>query len=105
MQNSRLKSHIKWMDVVSTQYILGISPTLKGLLISPSISASWDSYTVQRIYRGCKLNILVENPNQVQHGVKKVYINGTPVDISASAYITKELLGDLKTAEIRVLLG
>ena len=94
-----------WMDVVSTQYILGIRPTLKGLLISPSIPASWDSYTVQRVYRGCKLNILVENPNQVQHGVKQMYLNDAPIDISNGAYITKELLGDLKTAEVRVLLG
>ena len=93
------------MDVVSTQYILGIRPTLKGLLISPSIPASWDSYTVQRAYRGCKLNIVIENPNQVQHGVKQMYINGTPIDISNGAYITKELLQDNKTAKIRVLLG
>lgn len=102
---SQVTGTAAWMDVVSTQYILGIRPTLKGLLISPSIPASWDSYTVQRAYRGCKLNILVENPSHVQHGIEKMYINDTPVDISAGAYITKELLGDLKTAEIRALLG
>ena len=60
---------------------------------------------MQRAYRGCKLNIVIENPNQVQHGVKQMYLNGAPIDISNGAYITKELLGDLKTAEIRVLLG
>ena len=90
------------MDVVATQYILGIRPTLKGLLIDPSIPAEWDQYTVERIYRGCKLTIQVENPNHVQHGVKTVTVNGVRLE---SAYIVDAILAGCNEACIVVVLG
>ena len=45
--------------------------TQKRMLIDTSIPSQWDSYTVERIYRGCRLTIQVENPAHVQHGVKE----------------------------------
>ena len=36
------------MDVFSTQYLLGIRPTLKGLLVDPSIPAAWDEFCVEK---------------------------------------------------------
>ena len=84
------------------QYILGIRPTLKGLLIDPSIPAQWDRYTVERIYRGCKLTIQVKNPDHVQHGVKTRTVNGVTID---SAYITAEILSGCAEATVQILMG
>ena len=39
---SQVTGTAAWMDVVSTQYLLGVRPTLKGLLIDPAIPAQWD---------------------------------------------------------------
>ena len=73
---SQVTGTAAWMDVVSTQYLLGVRPTVKGLLIDPCIPADWKSYTVERKYRSCALTIEVINPNGVQHGIKSVTFNG-----------------------------
>ena len=93
------------MDVVATQYLLGVRPVLQGLLIDPSIPAEWESYTVHRIFRGCRLTIKVENPDHVQHGVKELVFNGKPVILNDCALITSELLASCKEAQIKVVMG
>ena len=99
---SQVTGTAAWMDVVSTQYLLGVRPTLKGLLIDPAIPAQWDGYTVERLYRGCKLTIQVENPAHVQHGVKSMTVNGKQV---SCAYITEDLLGDCNEAQVHIVMG
>ena len=102
---SQVTGTAAWMDVVSTQYLLGVRPTLKGLLIDPSIPAEWDGYTVERIYRGHKLSIQVDNPEHVQHGVKSMTINGETVNLLNGAYITEELLDGCDEAQVHVVMG
>ena len=102
---SQVAGTAAWMDVVATQYLLGIRPTLKGLLIDPSIPSDWDGYTVERLYRGHKLTIRVENPDHVQHDVKELTVSGMPLDVSAGAYITEKALADLSDVQVKVVLG
>ena len=102
---SQVTGTAAWMDVVATQYILGVRPTLKGLLIDPSIPAEWDQYIVERYYRDCALTIHVKNPHHVQHGVKELIFNGKPTDITHGALITEGMISGLKTAQIQVVLG
>ena len=102
---SQVTGTAAWMDVVSTQYILGVRPTLKGLLIDPAIPSEWESYTVERIYRGYKLHIRVENPDRVCHGVKSISVNGEPIDISGGAYVTEHHLAKDKPNQIHVIMG
>jgi cellobiose phosphorylase len=99
---SQVTGTAAWMDVAATQYLLGIRPTVKGLVIDPTIPADWKGYTVKRIYRGCELTIELKNPNGVQHGVKSVTIDGTCSDVNV---IPPELLCAKKQASISVVLG
>lgn len=99
---SQVTGTAAWMDVVSTQYLLGVRPTVKGLVIDPCIPVDWKSYTVKRKYRGCALTIEVINPNGVQHGVKSVTFNGREIDDNV---ITPELLSDLNSATVQVVMG
>lgn len=99
---SQVTGTAAWMDVVATQYLLGVRPTLKGLLIDPSIPTDWNGFTVERLYRGHKLTIRVENPKHVQHGVRSVEINGKEI---TSNLITDDLLAGLETAQITVKMG
>lgn len=102
---SQVTGTAAWMDVVATQYLLGVRPTLKGLLIDPSIPSAWDHYTVDRLYRGCRLTIHVENPEHIQHGVKELTVNGNSLDLTNGAYITQDILSGSDTAQIKVIMG
>lgn len=102
---SQVTGTAAWMDVVATQYILGIRPTLKGLLIDPSIPSEWDGYTVERIYRGHKLHINVKNPGHICHGVKSVTVNGNPINITNGAYINEQAVAKCVNAQVTVIMG
>ena len=102
---SQVTGTAAWMDVVSTQYLLGVRPTMRGLLIDPSIPSCWDGFTVERNYRGCRLTIKVRNPEHVQHGVKEMTVNSKALDLAGGAYITDADLSGLKNAQIAVVLG
>ena len=93
------------MDVVATQYLLGIRPTLKGLLIDPSIPAEWDGFTVERSFRGCQLTIRVENPDHVQHGVKELSVDGRALDLAGGAMITDNRIANSQNAVVHVTMG
>lgn len=102
---SQVTGTAAWMDVVSTQYILGVRPTLKGLLIDPSIPSEWDGYAVERIYRGCKITIKIENPDHVQHGVKTMAINDKAIDLINGAYITEKMLDGHNKVQVHIIMG
>jgi cellobiose phosphorylase len=102
---SQVTGTAAWMDVVATQYLLGVRPVLQGLMIDPSIPAEWETYTVHRIFRNCKLTIKVENPDHVQHGVKTLLFNEKPVNLNGCALITSELLASCKEAQVKVVMG
>ncbi len=89
---SQVTGTAAWMDVVSTQYLLGIRPTLKGLLIDPSIPSTWDGFKVEREYRGFKLNIEVHNPDHLQHGVREIIINDNKYSVDGKVYVKEDML-------------
>ena len=102
---SQVTGTAAWMDVVATQYLLGIRPTLKGLLIDPSIPAEWDGFTVERSFRGCHLTIRVENPDHVQHGVKELSVDGRALDLAGGAMITDDIIANCQSAVVHVTMG
>ncbi|WP_054941915.1 GH36-type glycosyl hydrolase domain-containing protein [Paenibacillus ihuae] len=69
-----------WMYVAVTQYILGVKPVLEGLSIDPCIPADWEGFTVKRRFRGCVYDINVTNTSRVCKGVKKITVDGEPVE-------------------------
>jgi N,N'-diacetylchitobiose phosphorylase len=69
-----------WAYYAAIQYILGIRPDYKGLLIDPCIPADWKEFAVTRRFRNKMLNIKVVNPNGVQKGVKKITLNGQTIE-------------------------
>jgi len=64
----------------ATQYILGIRPDHDGLRIDPCIPAAWKGFTATRRFRNKTLNIKVVNRAGVQKGVKKITLNGQPIE-------------------------
>ena len=102
---SQVTGTAAWMDVVATQYLLGVRPTLKGLLIDPSIPAEWEGFTVERSFRGCRLTIRVENPDHVQHGVREIRVNGEIIGQESGPLLTEAILRRHSKAMVQVTMG
>jgi cellobiose phosphorylase len=58
-KNSWLSGTAAWNYVAITQWILGIRPTLDGLMVQPVIPAAWDGFEAERQYRGVCYRIQV----------------------------------------------
>ncbi len=69
-----------WAYYAATQYILGIRPDYKGLIIDPCIPVDWKGFAAVRRFRNKTLSIKVVNPNGVQKGVKKITLNGQIIE-------------------------
>ncbi|NLO73707.1 MAG: hypothetical protein GX100_06295 [candidate division WS1 bacterium] len=77
-QLSWLTGGVAWMNVVGWQYILGIRPTLQGLKIAPCIPHEWESFQVQRRWRGTEYEITVSNPEHLCSGKVQLVVDGKP---------------------------
>lgn len=75
-----LSGSAAWTYYAITRYILGVRPEVNGLRIDPCIPSKWKSLTIQRRFRGKLLNIRVNNPKNVEKGVKKVVLNDEAIE-------------------------
>ena len=99
-KNSWLTGTAAWTFLSISQAILGIKPTLDGLLIDPCIPADCKGYSVSRRYRGAVYNITVNNPSAVEHGIKEIRLNG---DICHGNLLP--VLPSGETADVQVIMG
>jgi cellobiose phosphorylase len=99
-RNPWLSGAATWAYYTAAQYILGIRPDYDALIIDPCIPSAWDSFTVERNFRGKQISIKVENPKGIQKGVKSIEINGDLIDGNS---IPVKLLDDFN--EVRVIMG
>ncbi|NLO84230.1 MAG: N,N'-diacetylchitobiose phosphorylase [Clostridiales bacterium] len=77
------RAHVHWLTgtastvmVGCVEGILGLRPTPEGILISPSIPSEWDGFAMEKVFRGKKLHITVDNASHSQGGAKQVLLNG-----------------------------
>ena len=73
---SWLTGTASWMYVAVTQYILGIRPTLEGLKISPCLPRRIEGLKIERVFRGSRLEIAIENSGT---GKTEVQLDGQTV--------------------------
>lgn len=81
------RSHVHWLTgtastvmVGCVEGILGMRPDLHGLLIAPSVPSDWSEFTIDKVFRGKKLHIIVQNPNGAEGGYKECYLNGKKLE-------------------------
>jgi cellobiose phosphorylase len=67
-----------WLFRVGLEWILGIRPTVDGLLIDPCIPIGWKGFSVRRTFRGAIYHIRVKNPDRVSSGVVSLTVDGVP---------------------------
>ena len=64
------------MFKVMIEEILGIKPTLDGLVISPCIPNRWRLFKLRRTFRNAYYTIEVLNPRFVSQGIAEVVVDG-----------------------------
>ena len=99
-KNSWLTGTAAWTFVDVSQFILGIQPTLAGLKIDPCIPHTMDGFTLRRVWRGATYEIVVENPDHLEKGVKAMTVDGKPV---SGNILSPVPIGS--TVEVKVVMG
>jgi len=69
-----------WMYRVAYDYILGIRPAYEGLRIDPVIPASWKRFGAERVFRGTRYFVEVENPGGVESGISSLKVDGRLIE-------------------------
>ena len=102
------RSHVHWLTgtastvmVGAVEGILGLRPDLDGIRLSPSVPSSWDHFEICKKFRGCRLNIVVENPDHVQSGCRSLELNG---EVLQGDHIPASLLKEGEN-EVRLVMG
>jgi len=97
-RNPWLSGTVSWVNQATTKNILGIRPTYKGLMIDPSIPASWPGYTATRVFRGVACTIRVERGGEST----VMLVDGKPV---AGNVVPTTLLSGKSEVQIVVKLA
>ena len=92
------RSHVHWLTgtastvmVGCVEGILGLRPDVNGLKLEPAIPSEWKGFTMDKVFRGKKLHITVNNPNGAEGGYVACSLNGQKLE---SNYIAADLLQD-----------
>ncbi len=106
--HSWLTGSSAWMFRVVLDYILGVRPTYRGLLVDPCVPAQWHSFRVRRRFRGRMWEIEVSNPEHVNQGAVEMEVagealRGNLIDLSDERVVA--LLAGLEHVPVRVRLG
>lgn len=77
------RSQVHWLTgtastvmVGCVEGILGLRPDLDGLRLAPAIPKEWDSFTMEKDFRGHRLHICVVNPGHHESGCRSLTLNG-----------------------------
>ena len=64
-----------WLFKAGLEWILGIRPTIDGLVVDPCIPSKWNGFRVRRVFRRITYSIEVRNPQHVPSGIASVQID------------------------------
>ncbi|HAV90302.1 MAG TPA: glycosyl transferase [Eubacterium sp.] len=99
-KNSWLTGTAAWTFVNVSQHILGVYPTHKGLQVNPCVPKGFGDFTLTRKYRNTTYNIEVVNPDNVEKGVKEMYVNGNLVSGNIIPYDASQT-----EASVKIVMG
>ena len=86
-KNSWLTGTAAWTFVNVSQYILGVYPTHNGLSIDPCVPKDFGDFELTRKFREGNYNIKVQNPDNVEKGIKSITVDGQAIDGCVIPYV------------------
>jgi len=69
-----------WMYRVAYDWMLGVRPTYGGLRIEPCVPPEWRSFKIERVFRGCRYLIEIQNPDGKESGVSEITVDGRKIE-------------------------
>lgn len=69
----------QWLHRMATHWILGVRPTIEGLMIDPCIPKDWRNFSYKRSFRGALYEIQFDNITQVNKGIKEIVVDGKTI--------------------------
>lgn len=78
-RNSWLSGTASWAYQAATRYILGILPSLEGLILDPCIPAQWNGFRATRKFRNAIYTIEVVNTAHMSKGIKTLVVDGKEI--------------------------
>lgn len=90
-----------WMYRVALQHILGFNKLGDKIVVNPSIPKSWKEYQIEYLFKDTKYNIIIKNPEQVNSGIKSMFVDGTLYEQSNEII----LVNDGKQHIIEIMMG
>ena len=99
-KNSWLTGTAAWTFLSISQAILGVQPTLDGLMIDPCVPSYVKEYSVDRTYRGAVYHIHIGNPDGVEKGVVSLEVHGEEVPGNVIPVQPKD-----SEVDVRVIMG
>ena len=94
-KNSWLTGTAAWTFINVSQHILGVYPTHKGLSIDPCVPKGFGDFTLTRKFREGTYRIKVENPDNVEKGVKSLTVDGKSVEGCIVPYVERKTEYDI----------
>ncbi|MGI5836328.1 MAG: GH36-type glycosyl hydrolase domain-containing protein [Chloroflexota bacterium] len=89
-----------WMWRACTDWILGVRPTARGLIVDPCLPANWDRAQMTRNFRRAVYDIEIENPEHISKGVAQVWVDGKEIQGNLLPNF-----GDGRRHDVRVRMG
>lgn len=86
-KNSWLTGTAAWTFVNISQYILGISPTHKGLCVNPCVPKDFGDFQITRKFREGTYQIKILNPDHVEKGIQSLTVDGVLVEGCIIPYV------------------
>jgi cellobiose phosphorylase len=99
-KNSWLTGTAAWTFVNISQYILGISPTHKGLQVNPCVPDDFGDFEITRTFREGTYHIRIQNPDHVEKGIRSMTVDGISVDGNVIPHVPGK-----SSYEVTVVMG
>ena len=68
------------MHTALLEFIFGLKPDYRGLRIDPCVDPAWTDLVLRR-FRGASYQVNFRNPQGVEHGVKSISMDGSPIQV------------------------
>ena len=79
-----------WLYRMTLERILGIRADYEGLMVDPCLPEGWKKIHVQRFFRGVTYEITMESDGTEAAGIKKLIVDGIPVEGNRIPVITNK---------------
>jgi cellobiose phosphorylase len=94
-KNSWLTGTAAWTFCNISQYILGVTPTHKGLSINPCIPKDFGDFSITRKFREGIYEIKVRNPENVEKGIRSITVDAQAIEGCIIPYVSGKLHYDV----------